>query len=229
MSICRLFIDQPLGLSDHVVIRDSDFHYLKNVLRAKNDDVIELFNGVEGAWVSKIIELTKARCVVQITEQVKKQIPPPKVTLYFAPIRQNRMDILIEKATEIGVFEFHPILTEFTQVRKVNVQRLQAQIKEASEQSEHLHVAKIYEPVSFSSVLKSQNDLWICDERREGNHILGMKALEHIYLVIGPEGGFCDKEKKMMEPLTRVSLGNSILRAETAAICAVSFANYLYS
>ncbi len=229
MSICRLFIDQPLGLSNHVVIPDEDFHYLKNVLRAKSDDVIELFNGVDGSWLANVIELTKTRCSVQVMDQIKKQIPAPKVTLYFAPIRQNRMDILIEKATEIGVFEFRPILTEFTQVRKLNTQRLQLQIKEASEQSEHFHVAKIYDPISFSALLKQGDSLWICDERLDGNHILNMPTPDHIHLAIGPEGGFSDSEKKMMGSLTRVSLGNSILRAETAALCAVGFANYLFS
>lgn len=229
MSICRIFIEQPLRKSDQILIQDSDFHYLKNVLRAKNDDVIALFNGVDGAWLSKIVEISKTKCTVEVVEQIKQQGSFPKVSLYFAPIRQNRMDILIEKATEIGVFEFHPILTEFTQVRKINIQRLQSQIKEASEQSEHLHVAKIYEPISFSSLLKSQKSLWICDERLDGNHLLDMPTLDHIYLVVGPEGGFSDSEKKMMESFTRVSLGDSILRAETAALCAVSFANYLLS
>jgi 16S rRNA (uracil1498-N3)-methyltransferase len=204
------------------------FHYLKNVLRAKHGDHLTVFNGRDGDWDCKIRELSKNSCILEVKKQISPQRDPPQIILYFAPIRQNRLDILIEKATEIGVLEFRPILTEFTQVRKVNLERLEAQIKEASEQSEQMHIAKIYEPVDFKKLLSQEKDLWICDEARDSKHILDVdKKAPSIKLVVGPEGGFSSSERAEFGNHQTVTLGSSILRAETAAIVAVSLGGYL--
>lgn len=227
--LCRLFVKTSLFEGGEIILQGQDVHYLRNVLRATNGQALRLFNGKNGEWSGTIREISKSSCSLILFECLKQQPKTPSIILYFSPLRQNRLDVIIEKCTEIGVSEFRPILTDFTQVRKINLERLEAQIKEASEQSEQLHVAKISEPINFDSLLRTEKNLWICDERRLGKHILDMSSTDSVHLVIGPEGGFSEKEKKLMESHTKVSLGDSILRAETAAICAVSFANYLMS
>ncbi len=224
--LCRLFVQDELKSGLDILLKKEDAHYLKNVLRAETGQDLRLFNGKYGEFSGEVLEISKNSCVIHVKSLLRPQASPPPITLYFAPLRQNRMDTLIEKTVELGLLEFRPILTDFTQVRKINIERIQVQIKEASEQSEQLHVAKISDPVKFDHVLKQKN-LWICDESRTGNHILNMNPPEEIHLVIGPEGGFSSREKELMKNHTKVSLGHSILRAETAAICAIGFTNYL--
>ena len=224
--LCRLFVQNHLQKDLEFNLEKSDAHYLKNVLRAEKGHRLRLFNSIDGEFSGEIIEVTKNNCMVRVESLLRPQTFPPQIVLYFAPLRQNRMDILIEKTVELGVLEFRPILTDFTQVRKINLERIQLQIKEASEQSEQLHIAKIFSLENFDQVLKSKN-LWICDESRTGKHLLNMQAQDQIHILIGPEGGFSPREKTLMENHTKVSLGNSILRAETAAICSIGFTNYL--
>jgi 16S rRNA (uracil1498-N3)-methyltransferase len=224
--LCRLFVQESLGQGQVLSLDVEDFHYVKNVLRAQIGQKIRLFNGSDGEWSGVILEISKKSCLIDIGSQLFPQKAAPPIILYFAPLRQNRLDILIEKTVELGVLEFRPILTEFTQVRKLNLDRIQTQIKEASEQSLQMHRAQIFEPIRFSDLLK-KTPVWICDESRTGKHILQMSPSKQIHIAIGPEGGFSPLEKEMMAQHTTLSLGNSILRAETAAICAVAFANYL--
>ena len=222
--LCRIYVEASLSLKTLVVLDEKDHHYLRNVLRAKKGSNLRVFNGRDGEWSASYHEKN-----IEIETLLREQISPPPIDLYFAPIRQNRMDILIEKCTEIGLENFYPVFTEYTQVRNVNIDRLQKQVKEASEQSESLNCPKIHPPQILRTLLKSKTDLYVADERRDAQHFLNQSLeTKRLSILVGPEGGFSKAEREYFETLKKYSLGPSILRAETAAILSVAYGNILF-
>lgn len=235
MKHIRLLIKSPLIKPNQTIeINDNDFNYLANVMRKKIDDELLVFNGTEGEWLAKIIQINKKNCLIQIISQTKKQYFPPKITLAFAPIKNVRIDFIATKATELGITKFQPIITQHTIVDKINIERFKANIKEAAEQCERLDFPDILEPMKLASFLKTLKEnqiLILCDESGGGKKasevLTQIKPSEQseIIIFIGPEGGFSKGEFEQFEHqenLHKITLGPRILRADTAIISSIT-------
>ena len=223
-SLSRLFTPADLNLGAETTLPENHAHYLRNVLRKNPGDTIRLFNGRDGEWLAEIATLGKKSGSAKLTKKLRDQPPaPPTVHLLFAPIKKARLDFLIEKAVELGVTHLHPVITARTENRNLNAERLQAQIIEATEQCERMDVPIFFDAMPLDKKIAAWNAapeiLW-CFERSNAES-LGMTPLKNPAFLIGPEGGFDDREIRYLSEqafIKSVSLGAAILRAETAAI-----------
>lgn len=227
ISAPRLYTAAALKPGQAVALADSQAHYLKNVLRGKPGDALRLFNGRDGEWAAEIVSLDKKGGALKLVEQIKKQPAPRQpVHLLFAPVKKDRLDFLIEKSVELGVTDLHPIVTNRTEIRKINNERLLAQIIEAAEQCERLDLPTLHALADLPAALQrwdSKIPLYACIER-DGAPPL-QSANPPAAFLVGPEGGFDEAEKAGLKKyafMKPVSLGESILRAETAALKALS-------
>ncbi len=226
----RLFVSETLSAGTALQLSRPQSHYLVNVMRCTVSQQILLFNGKEGEWLSEISVADKKACVVSVLQQSRPQTINPDVWLLFAPLKKDRTDFLIEKATELGVSRLIPAITKRTQSGRLNVERLQATATEAAEQSRRLSVPVIVEPESFEAIIKNwpeQRRLVYLDETGHGQPLAGVLAdgTEHLGFWIGPEGGFSADELDALGKLTfsvAADLGPRILRAETAATAALA-------
>jgi 16S rRNA (uracil1498-N3)-methyltransferase len=195
-----------------------------------------LFNGRDGEYRGRIAEAQKRRLVLEALERTREQESEPDLWLCFAPLKKDAVDFLVEKGTELGVARFQPVLTQHTASNRINQSRLSLVATEAAEQSERLTVPEVLEPISLE-VLRTgwpkDRHLLICAEAGAATPIAQALTaltsdvrLSHKYAVlIGPEGGFQDDELDRLKKLpfvTPVGLGPRILRAETAALAALS-------
>jgi 16S rRNA (uracil1498-N3)-methyltransferase len=235
MRVTRLFIDQPFSANRSISFSEAQAHYLKNVLRMSLGDPVHLFNGRDGEWRSVIDRMSRRRCSAVLEEQVFEQKHEPNLWLIFAPVKRTRIDFIAAKATELGVARILPVFTEFTDVSRVNTQRLRANAIEAAEQCGRLSVPKVNEPENLTSIIESwlgDRTLLYCDETGNG---IGIGEYLKLALtdfrtaptafLIGPEGGFSSSELDLLEEknnFTAIDLGPRILRADTAAIAALS-------
>ena len=229
----RLFVESSLSADRSITLDKDQTHYVKNVLRLGTGDEIALFNGRDGEWRARIEELAKKSATLSLVETLRPQTAEPDLWLAFAPIKRGRIDFTAQKATELGVSLLWPILTRFTMVDRVNVGRLEANAREAAEQSDRLTVPEVRAPIKLDKLLQAwpeDRHLILCDETG-GQPIAEALAAPHMKkggacgFVIGPEGGFASEELDQMRKLpfvTRVSLGPRLLRADTAALAAVS-------
>lgn len=231
----RLFINSS-SIKPHkiVEINDNDFDYLIKVMRKRIGDELLVFNGIDGEFTAKITDINKKNCQIEILTQSKVQYFPPKITLAFAPIKNVRIDFLASKATELGITNFQPIITQNTIVDKINSERFNANIKEAIEQCERLDFPEYNEPVKLVSYLKKLNEnqiLILCDE--SGNGLQAKDILpklkkdlpKEVIIFTGPEGGFSKSEFELFNQqfnLHKITLGPRILRADTAIISAIT-------
>ena len=223
----RLYTQEPLSSSTLINLSDNQTHYLKNVMRLSLGDKIRLFNAENGEWVCEITELKKKSTSLKTLEQTRTPLKEKtELHLLFAPIKKQRLDFLIEKAIELGATHLHPVITEHTENRKLKNERIQAQIIEATEQSERLSLAVIEKTVSLKEKIEAWNYnfpiLWAA-ERQNANKI-GINKRPCAFLV-GPEGGFSETEIQYLSQhknIKSISLGENILRAETAALYCLS-------
>ncbi len=232
MRKVRLFIeDVPFkSLGQEVPLTSKQAHYVQNVMRVTPDQKITIFNGFNGLWSAQATYPSKKTCLLILLAQLKKQPSEVELHLHFSPLKQSAQGFLIEKATELGVTHFHPILTERTVVRAFKTHKNRLSAIEASEQCDRLNVPKFIDlkPLdkSLSSLEENKNIIFVCDERLTALKLkesLGTEKIIHI--VIGPEGGFSPTEFSYFErnPAVKfVTLNNNILRAETAALAALS-------
>lgn len=226
----RLYIDRNFTANATVNLESAQTHYLKNVLRRKPGDFVRLFNGRDGEWLNAITAYTNDACTVTTKGRIREQ--PGKAVethLLFAPIKKDRMDFIIEKAVELGVTDIHPILTARTEIRKINEERIRAQITEAAEQCERFEIPNLHPLTELKSKIGGWTNpapiLWCC-ERGDSPHISTFKQTAWAFL-IGPEGGFDDNEFAFLGGLPNVrplSLGETVLRCETAVILALGYA-----
>ena len=220
----RLYIDLPLTLNGYVLLTGETHHYIKNVLRARLGETLSLFNSRDGEWRGKITEINKKEVGVDLYENIFKGSTTSPMALAFALLKNNAMSWLIEKATELGVTHFHPIITHYTQNQPFNMVRALKIAQDATQQCERLDMPVFYEPVSLDHFLNSiQGETWYGAIERD-THAQPIHALAcpKGYL-IGPEGGWHDIEKeKISKQLTPIYLGPRILRAETAALMCIS-------
>lgn len=231
----RLFINSdPIKTDQTLKINDDDFNYLINVMRKKIGDELLVFNGADGEFLARIINVNKRDLEIQILNQTRTQYFPPKITLAFAPIKNVRIDFLAAKATELGITNFQPIITQNTIVDKINENRFKANVKEAIEQCERLDFPDFSEPKKLANYLKTLNEdqiLIVCDESGNGKQAkeilpnLKSELPKEIIIFTGPEGGFSKAEFELFSSKTnlhKITLGPRILRADTAIICAIT-------
>ncbi len=222
----RLYSAQTLNKKADVLLTDTQTHYLKNVMRRKEGDGVRLFDGKNGEWVGEITALSKKTITVSLQEKIKDQPNDNRIIrLVFSPIKKNRMDWMIEKMVELGVTEFTPVLFQNTEIRKINENRIHAQIFEAAEQCERFTIPTINPMQKLDHFLRDdsfEGKNYACLERFEDAQPLQNDAENNVSFLIGPEGGFTEEEKKILSKhMQAIDLGETILRCETAAIKAL--------
>lgn len=225
----RLFVDQPLGVDNSVLLDRDNANYLFNVMRLGTGAVIALFNGRDGEFAAEVIEANKRRGIAVCREQTKPLQMPPDLWLLFAPIKKARTDFIVEKATEMGAAKIMPVQTQFTNSDRIKHDRLQAHAVEAAEQCGGTYVPEVAELSKLSAVLDAWSEdrqLLFCDEARVGAAETLAGALPGKWaIIIGPEGGFSDTERARLNAMpqtTAISLGPRILRADTAVVAALT-------
>lgn len=234
MRIIRLYVDHSLTEGAAFDLDRQQGHYLRHVMRLGAGDTVHLFNGQDGEWRGVIAVAGRAQATVTPRERVRDQRAGPDLWLAFAPVKRARIDLIAEKATELGVAAIVPVMTENTSVSRVNTDRLRANTIEAAEQCGSLTLPEIRQPVCLADLLADWpvgRRLMVCDETGGGEPVLD--ALQRIRgaaesdawgILTGPEGGFSRSELDLMAEnpiVTRVGLGPRILRADTAAIAAL--------
>lgn len=230
----RLYLDQPLHQGALIVIPKEQAHYLGTVLRQKAGNIVALFNGRDGEWWAEIQQLDRKSAMLQLTHHARPQTPEPDIWLCFAPIKFGRIDFLAEKVTELGASALLPVQTERTVVSRVNDERLQAHLIEAAEQSERLTVPVLRPYQTLEKLLAEWPDqsgerlLLYGDETGKGQPPTALGdtlAGKPLAILVGPEGGFSPKELELLRHCRfahALSLGPRILRADTAALAALS-------
>ena len=223
----RLYVDPPLSAGVAVGLDAGQANYLGNVLRLKEGGEVLLFDGVSGEWLARVVEAGKRRMILAVVEPTRAQEAVPDLTLAFAPVKKGRVDWLVEKAVELGVARLEPVITRRTIVDKLNLERMRAHIVEAAEQCGRTALATIAEPVKFDAFLKALDPartLYFADETG-GEPAASAFQPGPATILTGPEGGFTPEEAGAIRALPNakaISLGPRILRAETAALAAVT-------
>ena len=231
----RLFVEDDLAAGLSLRLGRDQSHYLANVMRRGTGDRIALFNGRDGEWTARLDAVDRKSCDLIIEDQRRVQPATVDLWLLFAPIKKARIDFVAEKATELGVSEIRPVITQRTAMTRVNTARLAANAREAAEQCERMEIPIVVEPMKLETLLDQwppERQLMWCDEHGSGPPIAeGLAGLSPAMrrapwaLLIGPEGGFDDAERARLatfEPAFAVSLGPRVLRADTAAAAALS-------
>ena len=228
----RLFVDAPLGEGERITLERNQSNYLGNVLRLSAGETILVFNGRDGEWQAQI-EGRKRPDSLSIIARTRPQDRLPDIAYVFAPLKHARLDYMVQKAVEMGASRLQPVLTQHTQVSRVNVERMRANVIEAAEQCGILSLAAVAEPVALDRFLEKRETsrlLVFCDEAADiGNPIealqQGLTAANGIDIMIGPEGGFAEEERALLlrqSKTLRLSLGPRILRADTAGVAALA-------
>src|SRR6202167_4407463 len=227
----RLFVDTALAAGVTVALERNQSNYLGNVLRLSAGETILVFNGRDGEWQASIAG-NKRPDSVKLVAQTRPQDRLPDLAYVFAALKHARLDYMVQKAVEMGASSLQPVLTRFTQVARVNGERMRANVIEAAEQCGILSIAAGAQPVAFDRFLthrKPERLLVFCDEAADVANPLsvleGNKATGGINVLIGPEGGFAEEERAALlrQPNTlRLSLGPRILRADTAGVAALA-------
>lgn len=222
-------MEQPLACGQQILFSDEQCRYLGTVMRLQNNDEVLLFNGKDGEFVAQIAFAGKKNATAEILRQTRAQQKNADVWLMFAPIKKDRTDFVIEKATELGADTIVPVITRYTISDKPRIERFRAQAVEAAEQSRRLTVPQIAEAVKLEDLLKNWDGkrvLYYMDE--SGHGIAATEAFANSKasaLLIGPEGGFAAEELALFRQCAfaqAVDLGPLILRAETAAAAALA-------
>jgi len=226
----RLYVTGDLGPNVAVALDEGQAHYLLHVLRAKAGNRVALFNGRDGEWLAEIAQAGKRGVTATCLKQTEPQAGTADVWLCFAPVKKTPSDYLVQKAAELGVSVLQPVYTRRTIVTRINEERMAANAIEAAEQSARLTVPEIREPRDFDKLLASwpqQRRLYFCDEGGDAQPLaLAAKgATGPAAIITGPEGGFDRSERAALRALpfvVPVTLGPRILRADTAALAALS-------
>lgn len=227
----RIYTAQELGEGHSLLLEGDVHHYLRNVMRVAAGQVVRIFNGRDGEFVARLEKIDKRHIETTIENRVREQRNPAhRLHLLFAPIKKERMDWIIEKAVELGATDIHPVLTQNTDMRKINDERIEAQIIEAAEQCERMDVPVLHKIENLHEKLESwpENIPVLAAIERMGIEPVPRGIDYDCALLIGPSGGFTADEKhdivshSFVKP---VSLGKNILRTETAVAAALSIIN----
>ena len=231
MSNIRLFFSNILSANLTDKLDKSQSHYLTKVMRVKENEVFSLFNK-EGEWEAKILGISKSIVEFKTTKQLRHKENTKELWLAFSPIKSNYQNFMIQKATELGVTKFLPIIFDRTVVRKINKERLEKIVIEASEQSNRINVPLIESPQTLDIFLKKNSmDLIFTDLNSDNIKIDKSKLTDKpVCIIIGPEGDFSETERDRIlsfKDVQSVKINENILRSETAVISAISIVNYV--
>lgn len=225
----RLYVDQPLAEGNRVPLTKEQAHYLFSVMRLPLGARVALFNGVDGEWHAEVVEAGKRAGTLLCEVQSKPLQLPPDLWLLFAPIKKTRTNFIVEKACEMGAARICPVQTEYTNAERIRLDRMQAQVLEAAEQCGATYVPEVSELAKLGTVLDrwpAERHLMFCDESLLGAASVLTQAPKGPWaILIGPEGGFSPRERTRLQAMDQahaVSLGPRILRAETAAVAALT-------
>ena len=229
MSNIRLFFKDTLSLNLVSNLDKSQSRYISKVMRINTGQSFSLFNQ-SGEWEANVDNINKGIVEFSIVKKLRSLNSEKEVWLAFAPIKLNYLNIMIQKATELGVTRFIPIMTERTVVRKLNENRINKIITEASEQSNRLNVPNLEKLTNLDSFLKSnQNTNIIFGDLNTDNKKLDLKNKNPLCILIGPEGDFSIKEREnilKLKNIIPIKISNNILRSETAAISMISIISF---
>ena len=230
----RLYFSDKIQSDLVAHLKKEQSHYLKDVMRLKVGDTFSIFNN-QGEWNVSIGSYKKEGATIKILEKLRDKKSEQNIWLAFTPIKQNPLNFIIQKGTELGVQKFIPILSERTVVKDINVKRVKKVIIESAEQSNRIsipEISRLETLKNFISHFPQKGCLIFCDINSDENNlknILLKKDIEPICILIGPEGDFSENERKIIIDLNQshsISLAKNILRAETAAVAAVTLVNY---
>ena len=234
MTKIRLFFNESLEEKKLINIIGDDYHYLSNVMRCEVGTDIFLFNENNGEYLCRIIEKNKKKLILEVVKKAAYEKIQNNINLIFCPPKSHKLDTLIQKCTEIGVKSFIPVISDHTENRKLNLNRIRKIIKEAVEQSNQLNIPHIFDPISFDQFLNQQKDkVFFADIQSDINlSKLKINLKENNSILIGPEGDFSSKELKTLRSnnnFISFSLGKRILRSETAAIASLVLFNNFFN
>lgn len=240
----RIYLDTALAIGAQVPLGRDQANHLGNVLRLAAGDAVLVFNGHDGEWGAELTGSVK-RLTITVDRQIRPQPDGMDIDFMFAPLKHARLDYMVQKAVELGVSRLRPVLTQHTQVTRINLERMRANVVEAAQQCGVLNLAEVAEPVKLSAIASHDPDrlLIFCDEDAEiadpvealrrarplPSALVPDEALAPMPLavLIGPEGGFSEDERALLMKrpnIVRLSLGPLILRADTAAVAALTLA-----
>ena len=230
MSNIRLYFSKSLSNNLTDTLDKSQSHYVNKVMRVKENEIFSLFNS-SGEWEAKILNISKGIVEFNVTKQLRQKENPKELWLAFSPIKSNYFNFMIQKATELGVTKFIPIIFDRTIVRKINKERLEKVIIEASEQSNRINVPDIEDPKSLDDFLNNNKvDLIFTDLNSENTKIDLKKVTDKpTCVIIGPEGDFSEEERAKILKFSGVQplkINENILRSETAVTSAISIIKY---
>lgn len=224
----RLFVKENLSTGKRIFLDEKKTHYLIHVMRQKLGDNILLFNGYDGEFEASLIDVKKKVCQLEVKKQTRSQTTRKPLILCPALIKKENMNLVLEKATELGVTAIYPLITNRTVVRGFNIERANLIVEEASEQSERLDVPMIFDPIRLEDLfLKLGENITPVFLTERGQS--GSKALTEIDIpafIVGPEGGFSESEVQFIlsqKDVAPIHFGDTILRAETASIAVLGF------
>jgi len=227
----RLFVDAPLAAGGEIVLDRNQANYLRNVLRLGHDEPVLLFNGRDGEWQASLQSSGKRTISLAIGPRLRAQPPPEDLHFLFAPLKHARLDYMVQKAVEMGVSLLQPVITRHTQVARINLDRMRANVIEAAEQCGVLAVPRVADPLPFDRIDYGDRLLVFCDESAEVKDPVAaleaprLEAGQPLAVLIGPEGGFADEERAVLlkrAKVVQLALGPRILRADTAAVAALA-------
>lgn len=227
----RLFTDAPLAASTRTEVPSEAAHYLSHVLRLKAGSQLLVFNGQHGEWLATFQPEGKKRVMLDIIEQTRPQPTQSDLIYCFAPLKQGRLDYMVQKAVEMGAGVLQPVITQHTQVPKLGIDRIKANAIEAAEQCGGLSLPDCREALKLEKLLDGWDPartLIFCDEGHDSDNpltILQSLGKTPMAVLIGPEGGFSEAERTLLHSLPYVKsipLGPRILRADTAAVAALA-------
>ena len=230
MSNIRLFFSNTISANMTDRLDKSQSHYLTKVMRVKENEVFSLFNK-NGEWEAKILGISKSIVEFKTVKQLRKKESSKELWLAFSPIKSNYQNFMIQKATELGVTKFLPVIFDRTVVRKINTERLKKIVIEASEQSNRLNVPLIENPQNLKNFLNSNSmDLIFTDLNSNNKKIDSSKLSDKpICIIVGPEGDFSEVEREQIlnfDGVQALKINDNILRSETAVISTISIVNY---
>ncbi len=230
MGNIRLFFSNSISTGMTGMLDKSQSHYLNKVMRIKENEFFSLFNN-KGEWEAKILKISKGLVEFEIIKQLRQKENMKDLWLAFSPIKSNYQNFMIQKATELGVTKFLPIIFDRTIVRSINVERLKKIVIEASEQSNRINIPSIEQTQNLESFLNSNLVDLIFTDLNSNNKKIDKSKLTNkpICIIVGPEGDFSELEREKIltfKGVQTVKINENILRSETAVLSAISIVNY---
>ena len=230
----RIYLDKKLNLGLDLILEKEDTHYLNNVMRLREGDNVFLFNSKDGEFKGEIVSFDKKKIKVRLNSKIENTNKPGKISLIFSLIKSSKLDYLIQKCTEIGVKSFVPVISQKSVAKNLNIKRTEKIIKESCEQSNQLILPVIHEVEKLEKKLKSfdkNSIIFFADINSSNNKIEAVhenNKNHEFYLLVGPEGDFSLKERDLLNSMSNcipISLGQNILRSETAAVVGLTLIN----